>query len=163
MKIKKKQSFINYPILFVLFRSTLLFSIFLIGTFLMRLHGIAALVVYLVFTFILVILTLFFICRHCYYQGKICDLGVSVISSICSKKEYSVEKFKCNGNKSIIWYVLLVLAPLLSGATILVDSFSLSTTFVLMIYIVLLLIFVFTTVKFSCPHCKMIDDCPFVN
>jgi hypothetical protein len=122
-----------------------------------------ALITYLGYTGILIGVILKTACTRCDYYGSVCDLGASVIVTRLFKRKSDNGEFTCIAGKSIPWLIVLAAVPLVTGILNLAAGLSFKNVLLLSSYIIACILFAVTSLKVTCPHCMMLEKCPFAG
>ena len=116
---------------------------------------------YLIFNVMGIYATMALACRHCYYHGKRCDLGLGLLSGFIFKKGRGNRVFIKNAPKTYPFLLVMIFSPIVAGAIILIWQFTLLTLFLTAGFITSFIILLASAKKLACSKCKMQGVCPF--
>ena len=150
----------NFPWRIVFFRQFLAVAFLASAIFVMSHFSSNVVMSYIAYVVLLFLGIAVFVCRYCYYHGRRCDLGFSIIATILTKKGQDKSKFGENGRLSIPFLLIMFLVPTIFGAINFGQEISPRNGLMLFAVLITGVVFVYSTPKLSCPHCKMIALCP---
>lgn len=101
------------------------------------------------------------LCTRCYYYGKRCHVGWGKISAAFFKQGDISEFSACAGSKiAPVFFGLLALVPILSGAIVMFKNPSLTNGIALFLLLAAVIHSSVFSRKKSCGQCKMNLVCP---
>lgn len=149
----------SFPLRIVILRALMITAWFVTGILLMLRLSRGLAVGFIVFGVLLLLSMMAFACRYCAYRGKLCDNGISKLTSVFFKSSVNKEKFAVNSRKLFIPLYVLVLIPLVGGLILALSQSNPITLF--MVHVILLGIIITTSPLLACKHCLMSDVCPY--
>ena len=161
--MKERLIYDRFPARIILMRYIILTMFFGTGAVSIYIFNPPGLVIYVAYTFTVAGIIMGAACTRCDYYGSVCDLGTSVLVSKLFKQKPEKEKFTCIAQQSIPWLIPIILLPLAAGIYNIIAVVSIMNIVFLTGYLTAVLLFAVTSVKITCPRCKMYEKCPFAG
>lgn len=159
----ENKTYDSFPVWIPVLSTIVSLLIYAIGTYVLLRFGFIVGVIYILYCFWVELRVLTKSCVSCYYYGKVCGLGRSVLCSLLFKKG-DPGKFV---EKKITWKhilpdFLVFIFPLLGGVILLIRDFS--WMFLILLFILFDLSFIGGAVirgSFACKYCRQREiGCP---
>ena len=152
----------EYPVSTVIIENIFIVLWLILGAYLCWVFSSIAGIVYLAFGLFMVLFVMrIFVCKNCYYHGKLCHTGWGKLSALYT--DHGNEDIFCRGAIGAIvpaFYGVMALIPLIFMVISLIRDFTIMT---IIIGIVFLFISSMSSIflrKKACEKCKMKIVCP---
>ena len=161
--MKMFHAYARYPLSIVAFRLGIVLSLLGISTAIVTVSSILAGMLYGTAVIAVIALTMSRACVRCDYYHSRCDTGLSVVTRRFFKKKENRAVFSKEAQRCGRYLLVVLIFPFGVSILSLIRERRTVDVVLLGIWGALVALYIVTTLKLACPHCRMRDVCPLVK